>query len=345
MSGGIAAPVAFLLFLKASNGNLHDSLSRALGFGLFSAMMFGLLALLSTSLRQSATPVSKRNATDRLLDGICTGACAGLGFGVVTIIQAGLEAAWLTTTLMSLASVLFGMSGELDLIRRGEIKTAETVAWSWKNIQQHMTEDMAKGATIGLSIALLVFCMLSLASGLFYGPEYGISYGVIYGVITGFIVGITSLLTTILNRGWESSMLSEDQLVHPNEGIRRSLRHSLFAGFFFGPIGGLTGGLVGGFTFGLIGRLPGWPLLAMGLCIVFTLVLTLQFALIRGGIACIEHYLLRWFLWRKTGIPLHSIQFLEFAAERILLRRMGGGYLFSHRLLQEYFASLEPETK
>lgn len=32
---------------------------------------------------------------------------------------------------------------------------------------------------------------------------------------------------------------------------------------------------------------------------------------------------------------------LDYATERILLRKVGGGYIFVHRLLMEYFASLE----
>ncbi len=34
-------------------------------------------------------------------------------------------------------------------------------------------------------------------------------------------------------------------------------------------------------------------------------------------------------------------RFLDYAAERILLRKVGGGYIFAHRLLLEYFASLD----
>lgn len=33
--------------------------------------------------------------------------------------------------------------------------------------------------------------------------------------------------------------------------------------------------------------------------------------------------------------------FLDYAAERILLRKVGGGYIFVHRLLLEYFASAD----
>ena len=60
--------------------------------------------------------------------------------------------------------------------------------------------------------------------------------------------------------------------------------------------------------------------------------------MVRGGIACIEHAYLRYSLWRRGAIPLNYVHFLEFAAKRILLRRIGGGYIFVHQLLLEHFA-------
>jgi hypothetical protein len=33
------------------------------------------------------------------------------------------------------------------------------------------------------------------------------------------------------------------------------------------------------------------------------------------------------------------VDFLDYAAERLFLRRVGVGYIFIHRLLQEYFAT------
>jgi len=38
---------------------------------------------------------------------------------------------------------------------------------------------------------------------------------------------------------------------------------------------------------------------------------------------------------------LFVIPFLEFAVNPIFLRRVGGSYIFVHRLLMEYFAELE----
>jgi len=54
---------------------------------------------------------------------------------------------------------------------------------------------------------------------------------------------------------------------------------------------------------------------------------------------------LRFLLWRARSIPWNLPQFLDYAAERILLRQVGGGYIFVHRLLLEYFASLDETNK
>jgi hypothetical protein len=53
------------------------------------------------------------------------------------------------------------------------------------------------------------------------------------------------------------------------------------------------------------------------------------------------HFVLRWFLWRAGSIPWNYARFLDYAASRILLRKIGGGYVFIHRLLLEYFAELD----
>jgi hypothetical protein len=46
-------------------------------------------------------------------------------------------------------------------------------------------------------------------------------------------------------------------------------------------------------------------------------------------------------LWFTKRIPRNYPRFLDYGAEHILLRKVGGGYIFVHRLLLEYFASLE----
>ena len=63
--------------------------------------------------------------------------------------------------------------------------------------------------------------------------------------------------------------------------------------------------------------------------------------LLKGGLACLRHYVLRFLLWRNKAMPWNYPRFLDYAAEHILLRKVGGGYIFVHRLLLEYFASLD----
>src|SRR5216110_142967 len=118
------------------------------------------------------------------------------------------------------------------------------------------------------------------------------------------------------------------------------MHHALFAACIFGPIGGLAIGLMSGAAFGLAG-IRGWLILGTGFSIIFSALLAMQFFFSYGGKAFIAHYILRWYLWRDGDLPFNTIPFLDYAAERILLRKVGGGYIFAHRLLLEYFADLK----
>jgi DNA polymerase III delta prime subunit len=133
----------------------------------------------------------------------------------------------------------------------------------------------------------------------------------------------------------------------PNEGIHRSARNALVVGRVVGLFTGLSSVLVVGLC-----MLPGALLtgrLHMGLhnvlfgALFFGLFFGLLAGLTFGGRACIQHLVLRIMLWRNGSAPLNYTRFLDYAAERIFLRKVGGGYIFMHRLLLEYFASLEPE--
>lgn len=89
---------------------------------------------------------------------------------------------------------------------------------------------------------------------------------------------------------------------------------------------GLSFGLIGGLSFGLFGGL----LVGLGY----------------GGEAWLRHYALRMLLVRQGAIFWRYVHFLDHAAQRILLRKVGGGYIFIHQLLLDYFAKQYrgPET-
>jgi len=131
----------------------------------------------------------------------------------------------------------------------------------------------------------------------------------------------------------------------PNQGIRRSARSALVlglgSGLGLGPFTGLLVGLlVGVFTGPLIGLLVGL-LVGLGSGLVFGLFLGLR----NGGFAVLQHYTLRWLLFRNGSLPLRLAPFLDYCAECIFLRKVGGGYIFVHRLLMEHFASLYTEQR
>jgi hypothetical protein len=151
----------------------------------------------------------------------------------------------------------------------------------------------------------------------------------------------------------------EDKLV-PNQGIRRSARRALVVGSaagFGGAVIGLAAmsavigvfAVVGSMT-GVAMSRPGWiedtalPLAVGGaiLGVVVSAAVAPGLALSMGGYACLSHAALRGVLWRSDCLALDSVSFLDYATQRVFLRKVGGGYMFVHRMLQEHFAAQHP---
>jgi hypothetical protein len=59
--------------------------------------------------------------------------------------------------------------------------------------------------------------------------------------------------------------------------------------------------------------------------------------LMHGGLAVLQHRQLIKLLRQDGMVPDDYVQFLDYAAERSLLRKVGGGYMFVHALLLDYF--------
>jgi eukaryotic-like serine/threonine-protein kinase len=60
----------------------------------------------------------------------------------------------------------------------------------------------------------------------------------------------------------------------------------------------------------------------------------------RGGSAVIKHYVGRMTLWLNGHTPFKFVKFLDHCARLILLKKVGGGYIFIRRMLLEYFAEI-----
>ena len=188
---------------------------------------------------------------------------------------------------------------------RREIKTFEIMGWSWKKA----INGSASGSIFTLFISTLYFVVMTgnggdILSSLDWVVMLVLTTGILGG-IWGGIIGIDSEAKTI-----------------PNEGILSSAKNAGVIGI----ISGLFFGIIGNWTFGLIkGSIIGF-------------IFGLNFANANGGKVCIQHFFLRRILYRKGRIPWNYAKFLDYASERLLMKKVGGGYIFYHRMLMEHFA-------
>jgi energy-coupling factor transporter ATP-binding protein EcfA2 len=134
------------------------------------------------------------------------------------------------------------------------------------------------------------------------------------GLGLGLLFGLGNLLIGGLLFGLISAEIQAKQ--QPNAGIWRSLRHAMSTWLIFEMIVGPSVGVVVGAA------------------------ASLYF----GGLAFVQHWVLRLLYTFSGSAPWRYARFLDYATDRILLRRVGGSYIFVHRMLLEYFASLE-DTK
>ncbi|WP_220211468.1 NACHT domain-containing protein [Reticulibacter mediterranei] len=340
-SGTALLVIAVLALVQKS---LTYGIQHGIGIGIYAGLSFGLIWLIGRGDgREKPVYVLKRSLGDRLLDtvlyflsGFCgmfwwyalqAGSPEGNPFRAALCVGVGLAVMWGPTTMTE------------RLIKAGIIiQPAEVSRWNWSSMARNIMPGIKRGMVLGAAIALPTIVVLVIMSSLFNNFSYAWRYGLIYGLIVGCMNGIAALLTSLLNSGWHSDMMPDPhQLTQPNEGIHRSYKHALFAAGVFAPIGGIISGIGCGICFWLAG-VPGWFFLMVGLGVVSGIGLALQFWNAYGGRAWIEHYLLRWFLWRKDDVPQRCREYLDEAVRRTLLRKMGAGYMFSHQLFQDYFA-------
>lgn len=145
----------------------------------------------------------------------------------------------------------------------------------------------------------------------------------LFGILSTLILGFKSFL--------DSNERIEIQQ-EPNQGIRKSLINSIASSILGGTVGVLAA---------IIALKPFFKL-QESLCFGI-LIGSINGFLFGGGIASIQHFLLRLFLFKDKHIPWNYAHFLNYCTENLILQRIGGRYRFIHRLLQDHLvqASLE----
>ena len=234
----------------------------------------------------------------------------GFIFGLGDGLSYGLSVAlsyWLSVGLIA------GLIAGLIVPTLGEITRVETLKWSWKATKNSCRNGLSYGLMGGLMGGLIYV----LSDGLSDEPIYVLIGGLIGGLILGLIVGLMG--------GFKGPSMG--QKTKPNQGIWQSAQKAgifaLIAGLTVGLIAGLLDGLIAGLTYGLIAGLIA--------------------GLSGGGSACLRHFSLRWMLYRMGYTPWNYARFLNYATERLFLQKVGGGYIFIHRMLLEHFAQMKLE--
>lgn len=205
------------------------------------------------------------------------------------------------------------------------IEPVERFRWSWK--------QAFKWLILGLGVGTLLSLPILLAD-----------------TVEGRVMTPTVALIFMLFRGFSKRSHLDTATVRPNEGIWRTGQNALQIG------------LISTLVYGLIS----WGILALNTTDIHgdvwgsflaSLSASLPFGAIAGGIMgtgmglagadgsgaiCIQHLVVRLMLWKQNRIPWNYAQFLDDCANRVLLRKVGGSYIFIHRILLEHFADWRP---
>ncbi|HEX3641956.1 MAG TPA: hypothetical protein VHV10_11755, partial [Ktedonobacteraceae bacterium] len=315
--------------------DLSTSLRLGLSLGLSALLLQVLLRTSSQTSSLLTIPQKSRDFSWRLLIArteIYNGMLAGLLVGMSTGLSIGPSYGLLGGLLGGLNLVLsFGLvGGFLSILFIGkvpEIQPADQLVWSWKSLGKSLFSKRHISTTLGIFI--LIGLIIGLSTGLRAGLIGGLSLGLSYWLLLGLFQGISS------------ETVEHHQRIVPNQGIRRSLSNGLILGLvsaaIIEPLCFLIPGLIWEMRYGLsVGPSIG---------LVMAPSTGLLVGLLSGGLVYLRHYTMRFLLWREGSIPWKFPEFLDEAARHILLRKIGGGYIFIHRMFLDYIASLDTEQE
>ena len=204
---------------------------------------------------------------------------------------------------------------------------------------------------------LAVFLIVALSYALIYGLSYALIYALTDGVIYALTLGLTNGLSLGLDFGLFFGLISafdnpEIKTVETLKWSWKEAKNSLIRAGNLGLIGGMKGSAIATETIpnqgiyrtamnaGIMGLMVGlfFELFFGPLTGLFCGLIAVIFG---GGKACIQHLTLRLILYAHGCIPWNYARFLDYAADRIFLQKVGGGYIFIHRLLLEHFAQMK----
>lgn len=211
----------------------------------------------------------------------------------------------------------------VELKNSFEISTVDSLSWDWYEVKNLLIYGLTFGVVVGIAVGVII------------ERFYGQTLGIISGLLVALFVGLIGSLILSTSSGLRAQQA--DQTSYPGQKIILTVKNFfltfLVSGlslwpFFWLILALMSGDWMSGFTKGLISGL----------------FLGLINGLSYGGNALIQHYTLRFIIARNNLLPWRLVPFLDHCVDLIFLRRVGGGYIFVHRLLMEHFAEMYVET-
>jgi hypothetical protein len=238
-----------------------------------------------------------------------------------------------------------------------EIKLVEKLGWSWRKARDRFWfclkffpnflffEGRKLVGSILVGGFILGLCIV-LFGGTINNPLVGLLIVLVFGLLipalmltTTFITGLITGLVLAVPAGLIANEVSSR--INPNQGIWTSAKYGLMSGLMGGLVSGVPiatfFGLFGAANHGAEAKLLGGIFIGL----MIGLPIGVMSGLSYGGTPCIQHFALRFTFYHNGQVPWNYAKFLDWAADRLFLQKVGGGYIFIHRTLMEHFAQLK----
>ena len=286
---------------------------------------------------QNISSNNKEILTQILITGLSVGL---IGVFVGTIVRGLIGLFIFGLGYFFLIAVSFGASGE--------IKTVDTLTFSWKNFLYHFIWKLPGVLIFGYLLWLLISFPANLptwVTNLFISRDLDYAGFVFILIIYLGFVGV--YISWALADGLAQSLRfgQIEKASTPYQRLYLSIRNAITiiisVELLFAVISWLASFLLEGgnnvLPFGLeLGRIN-----EVNIGLVVGFVLGLPLAVRYGGNAFIQHFLIRYVLSLNGFLPWRLVKFLDYATDLIFLHRVGEGYIFIHRTFMEHFAEMD----
>ncbi len=299
--------LAFGVAIAFSIGSKQDW--RVVGLIVWASYSFANIAGTWVIMAIERRPPSARQVfLQRLTCSVWDGLVTGLLFGLVAGLAKTSQIGWIVALLTGL------LVGFMDwwvggVIGMSFLKPVEALRWSWLNVKKYLLFSIIGSAPLGFLLGLTGVLGRSWVEGLLLILLADLVFGLLVGLRAGAEVETRTI---------------------PNQGIWRSIKTSVAVAVIVSTSFSL-----------LIYLLSQWLVVSPEWGVFYGAFL----GLLMGGSACIVHISLRSTFCLHNAMPWNYARFLDYAVDRIFLQRVGGGYIFIHRLLMEHFAAMLEERK